>query len=178
MSRDLGGTPLGTIQANEIDWSYFVRIDIASPVGTKRWTDRPAGDFTGNVDGSSQTWTGADLIMGPLDQGDQEMVSWMDFANLDYTWTSWANSPGLRGATVQVWVAWFDAAGAVAGSYKVYDGRVDNGEYGPRAKMALTPQGRGWSRDVPYATIQELGFNLMPAQGITIYWGTQVPGNR
>lgn len=159
MPRNLGTIPTSLPAANDVDWGYFVRLDIGGAVGTKRFTDYRKGDQTLSIDGSSQLWSAADLRVGSLDQGRQNAlsVSSIDFANLPESpetvgqWTTWANTPGLRNVIVYVYVGWFDLAGAFAGSYKIYEGRVDNHDLGRRAMLALKPHIASWSKQAPWA---------------------------
>jgi len=150
--RDIGTITVAELQARQIDWSFFVQIDIAAPVGTVRFTNRK-GDFVGELDGSpgSPDWQLADMNVGSLDQGRQSAsaVSQIDFANIDFTWTNWANTPGLRGAEVTVWAGWFAADGVTLSGYvKVYAGRIDNHRCGTRAEIALKPGRNKWARKV------------------------------
>jgi hypothetical protein len=199
--RNLGSLPLSQVQANEFDWSYFVRIDVASPIGTKRFTDRYCGPTTPpapsqqsfidtsarttslSIDGSTQLWSEDDVVVGGLDQGQQTMlaVSWLSFANLEETpgagpkWTGWANNPGLANAPVKVWHVRFDpATGAFVEKILMYDGKVDNARYGSRAELAL--RSAPIRRLVPTATAQLLGAGpIMPDLHTTIYWGDFTP---
>lgn len=163
-------------QANAVDFCHCVRIDGGAPMGTKRFTDR-AVDVVADIDGAgSQTWTSADVNVSAVDQNGTNYlaVSSLSFANLDYTWTSWAQSPGLRDAPVQVWRVWFDAAGAIAGKYPLYIGSIDNQEHGIRSQLALKPFGAPWGRATPWQTlpmIDPVFAKLMPDRTVTIYWG-------
>src|SRR4029077_10401990 len=177
VARKTGTVTTALTQQDAVDHSYFVRTDIASPVGTKRWTDRDclgAGSYTGSIDGSSQTWTEAGLIVGPLDQSDNDTlsVSWLRFWNLDWTWTNWANSPGLRNALVWVYDAWFNTDGSLAGSILIYNGKIDNQELGPEAMLALKPFATPWSKEIPWVTWTNLGASpIMPKPNTVIQWG-------
>lgn len=183
MLRDLSHLPAGFLQltqASVIDWSYAVRLDIAAPVGTVRFTDRHS-NFTANVDGTSQTWVSADMKVGKMPQGRQKPldVTQLNFANLDYTWTNWANSPGLRKAEVRIWKAWFDPLGliglpgAYVGPIEVWRGHVDNQELLRRAKLALKPWSAKWARRAMTAIpglSPELPAPLMPKEDEEIHW--------
>lgn len=162
--RNIGSIPTSLLQANVIDWAYFVRVDVGGAVGTKRFTDHHTGDQTRSIDGSSQLWSFDDFLVGPLDQGNQSTlrVSWLNFANLPEPpatagkWTTWANVPGLRHAVVFVYVGWYDSDGAFAGSYKAYEGRIDNQECGRRAMLALKPHIAPWAKKAPWAVPSSL----------------------
>jgi hypothetical protein len=115
--RDIGSIPVADLQANTIDWGWFVSVDIAAPVGMKRFCNR-AVNVTDNIDGSSQTWTcGVGLEVGNIDQGREFVLnpSTMSVDNINNTWGNWANSPGLRDVPVEIYVVWYDAAGAMTG---------------------------------------------------------------
>lgn len=177
ISRSIGAIPVADLQANVIDWSYFLRVDIAAPVGTKRFTDRSAS-FTGNIDGTSQAWThGIGLQVGALDQGRQFILRPSSFsaANLNYTWGNWAATPGLRDAEVQIYVGWFSSAGVLTGSVKLYHGKIDNHRHLERSEMALKPWIATWARRVmvPVPGLSSLlPAELMPEDGKQIYWNT------
>lgn len=153
MTRSLGTVTDAIIAANEIEYWNFVSIELASPVGLMRFTDRPYG-FTGNIDGTSQTWNEADLEVGPIFQSRQEVlqVSWMKFANLDYTWTNWGFTPGLRDSKVNIYTGWWNTSTPTpvfAGAYKIYEGLVDAVELSAYAQLTLRPHHVPWSYKVP-----------------------------
>jgi hypothetical protein len=179
MGRNLGSIPLVEVQ-NNVNFSYlFARVDVASPVGTKRYSEAFFGDFTGNIDGSSQLWSAADFLVGGLNQSAQNVtsVSSISFANISDAgtlapWTGWAITPGLRGAKVQIWVAYFDRSTlALIDKVKLFEGTIDSGEFGDRATMAVAPYVKPWSRQVPAITGMMLGAApLMPDPTVTIRW--------
>ena len=154
--------PTAQVQASEIDWSYFVRFDFPGVTGTKRFTDRYLGDYTGNIDGAgSLVWTYSGFDVGPLDNASNNptSVSWLKFWNLDSppTWTTLANSPGLRNVPVQVWVAWFDTStGALVNSYVVYKGTVDDHVISASAQLTIKPGVTPWARMLPAQIIGNL----------------------
>lgn len=147
-TRNLGGVQVATIAANVVDWSLFVRIDFPSPTGTQRFTDRPGG-FTGNIDGSSQAWTEKSFVLGAANQSRQDVlsVSWLEFDNLDYTFQSWANTPGLRDVVVKVYAGWFNG-GSLEGAYAIYEGRFDDAEISQKAKITLKPHVTTWAQKI------------------------------
>lgn len=179
ISRNVGAIPTADLDANTVDWSYFLRVDIDAPVGTVRYTDRLAS-FTGNIDGSSETWTaGKGLKVGKLDQGRQFVLTPSTFsvANLDYVWSNYANSPGIRDATVQIWAGWFSAAGVLTDKVKLYYGKIDNHRMGKRAEIALKPWRALWARRcvTPIPILSSLlPAALAPEDGTIIYWGDVV----
>lgn len=152
MLRDLGAGLVDLLQRNRIDWSYFVRIDLAAPVGTKRFTDRRVS-VTEDIDGAPELWSTADLKVGRMSQGRQGplTVSSLSFANLDNTWTNWKNQVGLRGASVQVWAGWYTAAGAFEEASLIYEGKIDSQQLGPRSELALKPWRVLWGRRAVWA---------------------------
>lgn len=173
--RDIGSIPIADIQAGIIDWSYFVRVDVPAPVGITRWTDR-AASFTGNVDGAgAQTWTaGNGLQIGDVQQGRELILNptWFSLANLNYTWTNWANSPGLSNAAALIYVGWFGAAGALTGGVKLYEGVIGYHRMLSRAEISLNP-GTAKSRRRCVAHIPGrsplIPAPLMPDDGVKIY---------
>jgi hypothetical protein len=178
LERDIGTIPTSALEANVIRWQWFVKMQIAAPVGTKRFTDAE-DDLTIDVDGSSQTWTATDLQVGNLDQGKQFFLnpSTISFGNLDTppTWSTWANSPGLRNATVEVWAGWWTTAGVYSDAVKLYHGKVDNHRPGNRCEIALKPWHSLWARDCPThipGLSDLLPAALMPKYGETIYWNS------
>lgn len=174
MQRNIGTIDPNDLNSERIAWSWFVSINV-SGVGVQRYTDS-SDDYTGDIDGSSQTWTAWDLSVGNLDQGSQSAVSvsWIEVANLDETFSTWANSPGLRNADVEVWYAQFDVAtDALVDSVPMYVGRIDNHRIGPRAYLALKPGRSTWARSTFTAVPGQsplLPAPLMPKDGVTIYW--------
>lgn len=152
--RDIGTITVEELQARNIDWSWFVEIVLADPVGAVRFTNRKQ-TFSGELDGSivfgSPDWILANMNVGSLDQGRQSAsaVSQIDFANIDFTWTTWANTPGLKDADVAVWAGWFAADGvSLSGYVKYYSGRIDNYRCGVRAELALKPGRSKWARKI------------------------------
>lgn len=181
ISRDLGTIPVGRLQSNTVDWFYFVKIEIASPVGTKRFTNRHT-DYTGDIDGSSQTWVAEDMQCGGFGQGKQGAlrVAKLSFANLDYTWTNWANSPGLRKTNVSVWRGEFNPAdGLLDDAILIYVGTIDSHQCGERANLAIKPWRSTWGRKVVTAIpglSPLLPAPLMPKDGELIRWNTGFVG--
>lgn len=181
MSRSIPS--VAAVQSNRIDYSHFVKVAVGGAVGDKYFTDRTAAagteTLTYDIDGlGAVAYTIADLLVGPLDQSEQDTlgVSWLSFANLDYTWTTWANTPGLRNADVEVWRGQFDADGALLGSWKAYVGKIDGHECGDRATLALKPHATPWTRLAPSVTGKNLGAaNLIPDKSKTIHWGGDRP---
>jgi hypothetical protein len=152
--RDLGTITVEELQARNIDWSYFVEIDIKAPVGLVRFTNRKrdfVGELSGDLVPGNPDWILSNMNVGSLDQGRQSAssVSQIDFANLDWTWTNWANTPGLRKSEIRVWVGWFNADGATLSGYFLhYAGRIDNHRCGVRAELALKPGRAKWKHRV------------------------------
>jgi hypothetical protein len=169
--------PTSTFSTAELAWCYCVRLDIGSPVGTKRFTDGgPLGDLTSNVDGTSQTWTKWPLRVGDLDQGDQKVlsVSRVFFGNTDDppTFSGWAKTPGFRNVAAQVWRVYFDSTGAKVNQYKEYEGSVDNQVIGMWAELVFKPHHTPWSREAPWLTPPQLGAGaLMPDPSVPVYFG-------
>jgi hypothetical protein len=168
--RDIGSIPVADLQANTIDWGWFVSVDIAAPVGMKRFCNR-AVNVTDNIDGSSQTWTcGVGLEVGNIDQGREFVLnpSTMSVDNINNTWGNWANSPGLRDVPVEIYVVWYDAAGAMTGAVKMWSGRIDEQRHLQRSEFGLKPWRAQWARRVLTAIPGQsplLPAPFMPADG-------------
>lgn len=177
IARNISSIPVALIEANEIDWGWFVRVDVASPVGTKRFCDR-AADYTGAIEATSATWLcGSDLRVGAIDQGREFTLQPSNFSvsNLDYTWSNWAQSPGISDAPVEIYVGWFNADGSLAGAVKLYHGRIDNHGVLSRAELALKPWVSEWARralrHVPGMS-PRLAAPLAPKDGDEVRWET------
>jgi hypothetical protein len=150
--RNLGAVPLATIQSNEIETRYAVRLDLPD-ASILRLTDR-VGGFTATVDGGSATWTETDLQVGPIPQSRNDVmtVSWVKFGNLDYAWTNRAYSPGLRSSKCQVWACWWDGPLPTAtfkGSYPLFGGKVDDQLIEQTATLTLIPFVPTWAKPIP-----------------------------
>jgi hypothetical protein len=180
--RTLSGATIALIKTNQVNWYAFVVVTL--PTGTQRFTNMPggaAGSVALNIDGSGvQTWTEADLILGGIDQGsiDSLSVSFLNFANIDNTWSVWANTVwgdgtvGLRWKAVQVWIGILKADGTLQEAYEAYVGLFDNQRILQRAELSLVPHVPPWTRDDPYLTVYDLGMkDLMPDPTKPIYWG-------
>lgn len=174
--RNVSGST-ATFDAAELSWCYCVRLDLGSPVGTKRFTDGgPAGDLTDNIDGTSQTWTKWPLKAGDFTQGDPDVlsVSRVFFGNTDDppTFSGWAKTPGFRNVAVQIWRVYFDSTGARVNKYKEYEGTIDNQVIGGWAELVLKPFNAPWSREAPWLTPPQLGAGgLMPDPSVPVYFG-------
>jgi hypothetical protein len=145
--RTLGPITDALLKANEIEIWHFISIHFPSPTGTLRFTDRKFG-FVGNVDGTSQTWNETDFQIGPIFQSRQQVlqVNWIKFANLDFTWTNYAFTPGLSNVLVRIYSAhWNTVTNAYVGSYLLYEGRIDSAELSTVANMALRPHHSPWN---------------------------------
>lgn len=183
MSERSTGGSTSTFDATRIQWCYCIRIDMPSPVGTKRFTDGgPAGDVVDNIDGTgSQTWSQTIVETGDLSQGQQVLaVSNLAFANLDGQWATWNKTVRLINTPVSIWTVFFDPdSHAIANIYKSYEGRIDNRQIGDYAELVLKPHHAEWTREMPTATPMELGASeLMPDPATPPYFGDQLKVGR
>lgn len=107
-----------------------------------------------NIDGAEATWEAFDYILtGPVQsQASPLDVSTISFQNIDNTWSDHVFVDGVRGAPITVYQAWFDLDGAFVGAMKIFDGRLDDGEIGARAKFSLIPYATPWTTLVPGRT--------------------------
>jgi len=173
----ISGVDQPTASAPTLYWAYFVRIDIAAPVGTKRFSAWHI-DITANIDGTSQLWSSDMMLMNVegIEQGEKQTLSSASFSVGNAAdpplWSQWAQSPGLRSAAVQIYRVQFNAAGSLVASVKRYDGRVDAQEIDTIAHLFLTPHNRPWSRQAPYATPAFLGASaLFPKPNVNVPFG-------
>lgn len=150
-TRDLGGISDAATQNNNIQVYTFVRLDIASPIGTKCFTNKPC-DATGKItlnlrgDGSFD-WYEYDVMIGTIKESieDDSSISYLKFGNLsaqagllDRQWTKWSNTPGLRGATVWIYRAQFDPiTDAYLGAYLRFYGELGGGTYKEEATITV-----------------------------------------
>lgn len=177
--------------------SYFVRLDLPSPVGTLRYTDRAlyaaighpnvdpaAGTITLSIDGGSQAWSQYDIVPVGLDQGTQKVLSLsalnvanVSDANGNRKWTSYANSPGIKGSRVRVWKCYFNPdTYAFIEAVLFFDGKIEQGHYGKdRAQLTLIFDSSGHSQQTPYMTAARLGAtSIMPDPYVSFTWGGRV----
>jgi hypothetical protein len=149
--RDLGGISDAATQDNNVQVYWFVRLDIASPVGTKCFTNKPC-DATGKItlnlrgDGSFD-WYEYDVEVGTIKEqvDDDTNLSFLKFGNvsaqaglLDRQWTKWSNTPGLRGTTVWIYKAQFDPhTDSYLGAYLRFYGELGGGTYNDVAAITV-----------------------------------------
>jgi hypothetical protein len=151
MPRTLGSITEAILSANEYEEYDFIKIVFPSPVGTLRFTNRPNG-YIGNIDGTSQTWVEVDYIHGPISQANQNIlvVTWIRFANIDYTWTNYAYQYGIRGREATLYTGvWNPATGLFVNSYISYNGTLDEGEFNEYAKITVKPHHTPWHYLIP-----------------------------
>jgi len=155
---------------NKLAWRWFVRVDIATPVGTKRFCDYATpGVQTLNIDGTTQAWNETDVLVGGLDQGVQSKVSFVDFSNLDGQWTAWALTPGLRSAAVRVYHVQFNADGTLAGPVKMYQGMVGGQSHLDRTHLELVPSVNPYSKNGLWLTVRDFGAGaFMPDRAVPV----------
>jgi hypothetical protein len=149
MPRSFTGISETLLRSRNIAFWHFAAITLPSPVGIQRFTNRPTG-YTGNIDGSSQVWAESSLEVGPIHQSRQQtlQVNWIKFINLDYTWTNWAFTPGIRGSLVSIYEAWWDTSTTpftFVESFIGYEGKIDDHELGTRVQLVLRPFHTPWT---------------------------------
>jgi hypothetical protein len=114
--------PISHLQSGVFDWAWFIRVDFPGAPGTQRLTDYPGG-ATLNIDGTgSLAWTEAPLVVGPVSQAASRpsTVSWVEFGNLDWGWSSWVQSPGIKTVPFSFYVAvWHPTTAAYGGAYLI-----------------------------------------------------------
>jgi hypothetical protein len=149
MPRTLPGISDAIIDANELEYFTFVRIDTNVPL---RFTDRPGG-FTGPIDGSSHTWFDTDFAHGPLRQSQQDILvaTWISFSDLDNEWTNRVYADIARKSKIIFYVGiWNPQNGAYLGATPIYHGRLNEGEFDVRGRFSITPHYIPWSQKVPF----------------------------
>jgi len=177
MPRNTGSISDANFGAAVVDYDVFVKWEFPSPTGTKRYTTR-SGGFTGDIDGSSQTWTEFGIRIGALQQSMDGVlpVSWVEFDNLDYTWTNLAYTPGLRGVTVSIYFGWFDTAGALIDAYLGYAGKADEHELSESCHVSLIPHTPIWTRRILGPDIGESCINIYKDPDTCQYAGAEPGG--
>jgi hypothetical protein len=140
--------PLSDLQSRVFDWAWFVKFEIASPVGTKRFTDYP-NDIAINVDGTVQTWLESGANVGPINQAKSgaATVSWIEMPNMDTLWAQWANIPGLKGTLVTIYVGVWSSASIYDGAYVVAIMEIDEHLVSNWAQLTLVPpRSTNWAK--------------------------------
>lgn len=151
MPRTLGDITEAILAANEYEEWDFIKIEMPSPVGTLRFTNRPGG-YEGNIDGDINDWAEVDYTHGPLSQSSQNIlvVTWIQFANIDYTWTNYALQYGIRNRITTLYTGvWNPVDDSFVDSYISYNGTLDAGDFGVTAKISLKPHHTPWYSPVP-----------------------------
>jgi hypothetical protein len=166
--RDLKSVPTSATQANKISWAWFIRLDLPSPIGTKRFTDYPVvGGSTVTFDigdgAGSQSW---DVTM-PFKVGSikQSIITPRDIAQISFgnqdampgSWTSWSNTLkasglSLTGSRCRIYMVWFDPATGqpYATQPELGDYDLDNHALGNDAQFALIPHVASRTRPSPW----------------------------
>jgi hypothetical protein len=167
--RDLKSVPPATTQANKISWAWFVRLDLPSPIGTKRFSDYPVvggNSVTFDIgDGAgSQSW---DVTM-PFKVGSikQSILTPRDVAQISFgnqdampgSWTTWSNTLkaaglSLTGSRCRIYMVWFDPATGqpYATQPELGDYDLDNHALGNDAQFALIPHVAAGNRPSPWS---------------------------
>jgi hypothetical protein len=173
-TRNLGGISDAATQDNVICIWDFVRLDIASPVGTKCFTNKPCdstGLITLNLGGAgSFDWLDYDVVVGPVVESMQNAatINFVKFGNvsaqntlLDKQWTKWASSPGLRGASIYIYRAQFDPiTDSFLGGYLRFFGELGGGTFKDEATITVKPKDTTSVKESPDKPIGSLCVNL------------------
>lgn len=174
LSRDLGTVPVGATNAGTFIERTCISIKFAAgyvnltnhpcPIVNLNLdlnldgTPDGAKDYNAislNLDGTSRYYLQYGFTLGEITESSQDgkSASWLQFDNVaadnnyqDRQFTKWANSPGLRKVAVDVYSVHFDpATDAYLGSYLLFPGEFDGGEFGDIAQITLK------MRDTPWA---------------------------
>lgn len=173
------------LRQRQIDWSWFVKVVVASPVGAVYFTNRYTGvDVTIDIGHSlgSHTWLNRGFTVASLDQNAMNILSpsSITFDDLDRAFNDWAKTPGLLGATIGVYLGMYDylglhaAPGSFAGSLLLYTGEFDNHQPGDKFEAALAPFGPHWSLMTPYKSLVQIDSkfgDMIRAVPENKYWG-------
>ena len=177
MTRALGSITDALLGAAVVDYEPFIKWEFPSPTNTKRFTTR-SGGFTGDIDGSSQTWDEFGFRIGALQQSMDGVlpVSWVEFDNLDYTWTNLAYTPGLRGVVVSIYFGWFDSSGALVDAYLGYSGKADEHDLSDKCRVSLIPHAPIWTNRILGPDIGESCINTYKDPDTCQYAGAEPGG--
>lgn len=184
--RSLGGVDLTKNVFD--DWSWFFKITVSGTA--RRYTDlaRPvtAGQFVGNIDGTSQTWTERWLDVPTISQNAQGLytASYIEVDNGDNLFGNLANSPGLRGTSFELWCAYFVPGTSGPGQTPVIDGTpfkfisgfVDDSQWAadqsrPTGKITLLPSLASFARLVLGPGLSSLCLNIFKDPATCQYVG-------
>jgi hypothetical protein len=149
-ARDLGGVPVGAVNANVLAWAYFIRFALKSPLSPMYITDYYEGNFTGQIIGgysAATVWNGErGFTVNGLTQSrtDPLSVTYLEVFNLDRYFTNAANTPGIKGTLVEIFVGEFDYNSVWLGSYKVFEGTVDDHSLRSIASITIKPHHTPW----------------------------------
>lgn len=136
------------------DKSEFVRIDFPAPTGIIRLTNR-GGGFTGNIDGTVETWSEWGLHVGGMQQGLNTIfsVSWIELLNAGNTWTTRMLNERVEVRPVYIWQVRFNDDGTLKGKTRFYTGRLDKPAYQNKwVKIAIEALRSGQRRKFPGRT--------------------------
>lgn len=154
MPRDIGSLVPSDLDIEEIEYWEFIKIVLEED--TLFFTNRPGG-YTGVIgDNSTQVWEEYEISHGPLKQTMQSVLAVVSvtFPNIDFTWTNYAYTQGLRNKQVSIYTAWFDiSTSLIIDSYITYEGRIDDGELDEVARLSLKPFFTPWDQPVPFTRI-------------------------
>lgn len=154
IKRNLGALSASHLTADGIRHYYFASIDGDVDFGIVRYCSRSA-DFTGNIDGSSQTWLGGSQSGLQLKRLSQSNTSILDVSSVSFlnlydpslagygVWTQRDIQFGLSERPVVVWDAWWnpddDTDAGYLSSYILYSGRVGATQHKERSELTLNP---------------------------------------
>lgn len=154
IQRDIGSLTESDIQAEAYRHYDFVSIDGDVDFGVVRYTNR-ASDWTGDLDGSSQTWKGGELSGLRVERISQSNTSVLDVSTISFLnlfdtgvaghaiWTQREMQFGLAGRTVTVYDAWWDpdddSDSGFVDKFVLFKGRIGATEHAVRSTLTLVP---------------------------------------
>ncbi|HQQ75773.1 MAG TPA: hypothetical protein PLB01_00340 [Thermoanaerobaculia bacterium] len=154
IQRDIGTLTADQIQADPYKHYDFVSVDGGVDFGVVRYTNRER-NWTGDLDGSSQTWTGGDNSGLQVERVSQSNTSILDVSSVSFlnvfdtdvaghaVWGQREIQFGLKDREVVVYDAWWDPdddtdAGFID-KFILFRGKIGATEHRLRSRLSLVP---------------------------------------
>lgn len=149
--RNVGTIPTATFNSSVVQYFFFCKLEMPTPVGTKRYTQYPGG-FTGDIDGASETWTELGFVVPNVTDSYDDVlnISAIEFPNLDNTFTDWSMTYGLKLRKLWIYIGFFDPSdGSFIDAFERWHGLTDEAELSSEARVTLRNFFVPWSRQIP-----------------------------
>jgi hypothetical protein len=137
--RDISPITQAILENELQEYWDFVKITFPSPIGILRYTDRPGG-YTGNIDGTVQTWTETIFSFGGINQsyGNLNKVDWIVFADLTSLFKGLIYNPGIKNRLVSLYTGrWNVSTNALIKAYPIFEGKINDGEGEDEVRLSL-----------------------------------------